>query len=248
MQADIRRKLATAAEVLAFAQAHPDPDPSHVAVVTRLQAAVARADVLAIQQRDGTADQRAATAQRQDVRARMQAQLRHLARVGREALTDRPELQGAFSLPDPSGTFKAFITAARSMLTTATAQQELLVGLGLGSSFVDDLGKAITTFDASTSDAAASKLDHVGARADLSSKADECIHLIQVLDGLNRTRFRDDPELLAEWESARNVVGPFRVRKKKGDVPAATPVAAEAPAAAGAPLIPPAGGEGRAVA
>jgi hypothetical protein len=240
MQADIRRKLATAAEVLAFAQAHPDPDPSHVAVVTRLQASVARADALAIQQRDGTADERAATAQRIEGRARMQDQLRHLARVGREALVANPELQGAFTLPSRDGSQKAFLTAARSMLTTAAAQKDLLVGLGLGGSFVDDLGKALAAYDGAASDGLASKLDHIGARADLESKADECMRLVGVLDGLNRVRFRDNQELLAEWESARNVVGPFRPRKKKGE-PAAAPSAE--PAAGPTPAATPEGGE-----
>lgn len=218
MQARIRTRLATAAEVLAFAQAHPDTDPSHVAVVTRLQAAVARADVLALQQRDGAADEHAARVQRQGARDQLQAQLRHLARVGREALSEHPELQGAFVLPPPAAPLKVFITAARSMLSAATAQKELLVGDGLGTTFVDDLTQAIATFDASTSNASASKLDHIGARAELAAVARECVRMIRVLDGLNRQRFAADPELLAEWMSAQNIVRTGR-RPVGSDVP-----------------------------
>jgi hypothetical protein len=44
-----------------------------------------------------------------------------------------------------------------------------------------------------------------------------------VLDGFNRVRFREDTELLAAWESARNVVGPFR-SSKPSDSPSDTGV------------------------
>ena len=36
--------------------------------------------------------------------------------------------------------------------------------------------------------------------------ADEILQVVRVMDGLNRLRFSNDPELLAAWESASNVV------------------------------------------
>jgi hypothetical protein len=64
-------------------------------------------------------------------------------------------------------------------------------------------------------------LAHIGARADLIAVARELVELAGVLDGINRFRFRNDPELLAAWESARNVVGPF---KRVGEMPVGGPV------------------------
>jgi hypothetical protein len=238
MQGRIRTKLATAAEVLAFAQAHPDTDPSHVAVVTRLQAAVARADVLALQQRDGTADEHAARLQRDDARHQLQAQLRHLARVGLQALSDHPVLQGAFVLPEPAAPLKVFITAARSMLAAATAQKDVLVDAGLGTTFVEDVTQAIATFDATTSNASASKLDHIGARADLDAVTRQCLRLVRVLDGLNRQRFAATPDLLAEWASVQHVT---RIgRRTQGNDPVPVP----APVPLPVPVAPPAQAEG----
>jgi hypothetical protein len=228
MLALIRRKLAAAAEVLAFATKYPDTDPSHVAVVTRLQAAVERADVLAQQQHDGSTEELGAQHQRRDVRRQVEAQIRHLAHVGREALADHPELQGAFTLPRHHAAAKTFITAVRSMLTTATAQKDLLIDRGLGTDFVDDLAKAVADFDASTLEASASRLDHVGATAELPQKTEECMRLIGVLDGLNRKRFADNPDLLAEWISAQHVDrrnGP----RRRGVNPVPEPVAPPVP-------------------
>ncbi len=213
MRGFIRRELEAAARALAFVQAHPSTDPSYTAIVTRLQANVSGADSHAIDQRDGTTNQHAATAQRDAIRAEMQVQLRHLARVAEDALADHPELQGAFALPTPGAALKTFTTAARSMLTTATAQEAVLVGLGLGTSFVSDLAQAMATFEATGSGQSSAKLTHVGARVDLEVTASESLHLMKVLDGLHRTRFRDQPDLMAEWLSARHVVAPSRAKQ-----------------------------------
>ena len=239
MQAEIRRRLATAAQVLEFVQAHPDTDPGYVALVARLQERVARGGTYAIQQRDGSADETAASSQRREIRRLMMARLRHLARVASEALADHPDLQGAFALPNPSAAHMAFITAAKSMLATATAQQALLVGLGLGATFVDDFTKAVATFDAATQGTHVGRRDHVGARAELAAVAEDCIHLTRVLDGLNQTRFRADPELLAEWQSVSNVVTPSRRKKAPAPTPAPAQAQGPAPTPAAAAVAPP---------
>jgi hypothetical protein len=227
METNIRSKLATAAQALAFVQAHPDTDPGYVAVVARLQAAVAQGDALAIQQRDGTANEEAAHSQRQDSRDEMQVQLRHLARVGRDALAAHPELQGAFLLPHSTVTNETFITAAKSMLATMTAQQDMLVGMGLGSTFVADFTAAVATFDAATAEASANRASHAGARNDLTAVARECVHVVRLLNGLNRVRFRDDPELAGEWASVSRL--PKGSKRKKKVAPVPVPVPATAP-------------------
>ena len=40
----------------------------------------------------------------------------------------------------------------------------------------------------------------------------EILVQVRLLDRLVRYRFGDDPELMAAWESARNVTGPFRTK------------------------------------
>ena len=55
-------------------------------------------------------------------------------------------------------------------------------------------------------------LAHVGARADLEAVTEDLMELVALLDGLNRYRFRNNAELTAAWESARNVVGPSQAK------------------------------------
>ena len=49
---------------------------------------------------------------------------------------------------------------------------------------------------------------HIGARVEVDVVADEVVQILRVVDGLNRFRFAGDPDLMAAWRSASNVVGP----------------------------------------
>jgi hypothetical protein len=50
----------------------------------------------------------------------------------------------------------------------------------------------------------------VGASAELDALGEELTQVVRLMDGLNHFRFADDPNSLAGWESASNVVGPPR--------------------------------------
>ena len=49
------------------------------------------------------------------------------------------------------------------------------------------------------------------ASADLLTVADQIVEQVQVLDGLVRFRFGDDPKLMEAWATARSVLEPLRV-------------------------------------
>jgi hypothetical protein len=64
--------------------------------------------------------------------------------------------------------------------------------------------------------------DHVGARAELKAMSDDILQLVVMLDGLNRYRFAGNAELLAAWESAKNVVtGPRPAEEPPVEAPKA---------------------------
>jgi hypothetical protein len=211
MNAEVRRKLEMVVRVRDFSRAHPSTDANYASVLARLEDRIARAEALAAQQRSGRIAENAAAARRVKLRRLLHHQLlRHLIRVGEVASADEPELAHRFQFPRTNGTSKAFVTAARAMLTEAVAQKDLLVKYGLAASLIDDLTKALDQYDAAVEETNAGRRAHVGARADLGAVTEELFKLVQLLDGLNQYRFRDDAEKLAAWVSAKNVVGPFR--------------------------------------
>lgn len=174
-----------------------------------MQSEVRRKLAMAVQQREGSAEERAAVGRRSELRRRMLEELLpHLVDVGREVGQEKADLAGKFRLPSLSP-LRAFRDMTRSMLDLALKERERFVAKGLSRTLLDDLSVAFGEFEDATAAAHEGRRYHVGASADLTLVTGEIVKLVHKLDRLNRYRFRKDPELKAAWESARVVVGPF---------------------------------------
>jgi hypothetical protein len=234
MNAEVRAKLAMGARVREFCRAHPSDDSSHVNLQARLEDRLGRADALAAQERAGRIEERAAADRRWVLRRAMQRKfLRHVIRVGRAAAKQQPDLAGKFVTRDRNANHKDFLVAAKAMLAEAVANKELFVRLGLSPVMLNELAKAVAEFEAVTASGNAGRADHIGARADLSAIAAEVVNIVATLNPFQLYRFETDPELLAAWSSAQEVVGPRRVRSPApptGDEP--SPPAGQSGAAA----------------
>jgi hypothetical protein len=130
--------------------------------------------------------------------------------VGRVAAKQKGELANQFPLPPANATNQALLTAARATLEKATAQQEVLVSLGMSVQAVGDLAKALGEFEQTLEATRAGRREHVGARADLDAIGAEIAEQVQLLDGVVQYQFGTDAELMGAWGSARNVLGPFK--------------------------------------
>jgi hypothetical protein len=232
MLADVRRKLAMAVRVWDFFQAHPSDEEAHKALLEQFRERLARADALAVRQRAGAAEERAAVARRKELRLRIWTELLpHLVRVGQVLAIDRPELSRQFQLPYKNSTFRVFRDMTRAMLDIAMAERAAFEGKGLSRTLLDDLTLMFGEFEQASVAANSGRRAHIGARADLLEVTGELVGLVKQLDGLARYRFRLDTGLSAAWKSASDVVGPF------GSGPA------EEPASEGEPEKPAAGGK-----
>ncbi len=205
----VRSRLDMAARVREFFRAHPVEGQGDIAALTRFGELIGRADQLAAQQRNGVVATRAATLQRRAVRNALQSRLvRYLVAVGAVAVKGREELQAQFRLPRVSVPHRTFLTAVKAMLAKAESQRELLVSRGMSESLLADLTEGVAEFEATLEASHAGRRDHVGASAELAEVSSAILEQVRLLDGLVRYRFGDNPELMAAWQSARNVVGP----------------------------------------
>jgi hypothetical protein len=234
MNRTVRRKLTMATRVLEFARAHPSTDASWVSMVTRLEDRLARADALAIQERNGRADKRSAAEERRGARQQMESLLRHLIRVVGSAAAQDVGIPGTFLMPRTGAPYRTFVAAAKAMLAAATPHREALIAFGLGETLIAELEKSVAAFDAASVGFDKGRREHTGARGDLEAVADQVTDLARLLDGLVMARFRKDAELLAAWQSARNIDGPTRLTARDTPAPAettesATPVADQPP-------------------
>jgi hypothetical protein len=209
MRTQIRLKLGMATRARDFCRAHPDPNERYTATVGRLESQLTRAEAMATQQDAGQAAVHASTARRAELRRVLREQpLRHLARIADAASVSDPGLGARFKLPAGNISHQAFLVRARAMAAEAVTHRELFIGFGLPESFLDDLTAALNTYGQAVTDANAATSARVGARADLEAVTTDIMHLVQELDAMHRYRFRDNAELLAAWESARNVAWP----------------------------------------
>jgi hypothetical protein len=200
---------------LEFSRAHPMDSPGYVTALKQLEEQLARADQLAREQRRGTAEVRAATARKDELkRSIRRSQLVHLAAVAGRAAKEVPELAQKFDLPRIPFRSLAFKAAARAMLEEAQRQKELLVKHGLVEEVLESLAHSLDQFDEAVERGAEGRRVHIGAAADLEAVAGEVVQIVRLLDGLNRFRFADQPDLLAAWGAASNVIGPPHAGEK----------------------------------
>ncbi|HBB96050.1 MAG TPA: hypothetical protein DC054_11730 [Blastocatellia bacterium] len=78
--------------------------------------------------------------------------------------------------------------------------------------FIDDMNASILKLNNTMSKQSSAVGDHVGARAAIEAKLDECMTVLRKLDPIMRNKYADDPATLAEWTSASHVE---RAPKKK---------------------------------
>jgi hypothetical protein len=207
--------------VLEYTRQHRDTSPAFVAAVARLQERLARAQHLAQQQLDGRSAVHVATARKRELRRLIRrTHLHHLSSVAAVASVEEPELDLKFALPRGTTTYQEFQTAASGMAAEAQSRKELLLKHGLAEEVLTALGVALEQFEVVVEQGAAGRLAHVGATADLDRVAEEVVQIVKVMSGLVHVRFAGQPELLAAWESASNVVAaPKAEDKPEGGAP-----------------------------
>jgi hypothetical protein len=82
----------------------------------------------------------------------------------------------------------------------------LLVKHGLVDSVLQNLIQSLDEFDGMVEQGSQGRAAHVGASSELENVATELVQVVNVMDGLNRFRYRKDGELLSSWAGLSNVL------------------------------------------
>jgi hypothetical protein len=207
MNRRVTRRLEMGARALEFSEAHPVDSPGYATAVQQLKEQLARAEQLGKEQERGITEVHAATARRNELKRSIRwSQLLHVAGVAERAAREVPELLQKFDLPRVPNRNLGFSTVARTMFEEAERHKDMLIKHGLVEQMLDSLGQSLDQFDDVMQHGAEGRRVHIGARANLEVVADEVVQIVKILDGYNRYRFTAQPDLLAAWTSARNVV------------------------------------------
>ncbi|HXE56971.1 MAG TPA: hypothetical protein VNK43_03145 [Gemmatimonadales bacterium] len=206
MTTQIRRVIDMLLRVLMFSRANPSDDPGHATTLSRLEERAARMQALVAQEKSGRIAVRAAVVTKRELRRAIQEALVMLARIAASVTREEPEIVVRLSLPRPHSSQQEFLAGSRVVVTEAEEHREVLVKYGMPPAFLEELSTLLDRYQTAIDEKNAGLAAHVGASADLHSVAAEVRALVKLLDAVNRRRFRNEPEKLAQWRSAKDVV------------------------------------------
>lgn len=200
--------LEVCGRVVAFTQVHPVADAGELPVLREFQHLAARLLALEAEQRHAGSVRRASTLERRELRAGIHQHLQHLVAVARGVYRDQPEQPVRFQLPDTKRRHQEIISMAQDMNEQAMAEHDRFLRHGLQPGCCEQLAAQLVEYERIRSDGAMALADRRSATVEMQRVRKALMERLHQLDGVIRYRFRDRPEILAAWESARNIPWP----------------------------------------
>lgn len=209
MEIRMQGKLVMEMRLGDFTVAHPFDDGPASELAARYREKVARQQLLVDVQRHGEKGRKAQVVRAKEVRKEMSAvPLRHLAALAPSLRSERPDLAALIGQPASRFTAVEFRSAVHAILAGIQAEHDVLRAKGMSEETIPTLTRLVAEYEAAISNTNAERRAHVGARAEMKQLDRELMQLARQLDGMVAIHFRDQPDLLAAWKSARNVAWP----------------------------------------
>lgn len=225
MQKRLRKQLERASRVLVFCREHAADLTGYQDVVTRLEEQITRADGIAGQATATGLATREAMAERDQLRAEVNAGLRLLSRIARSAGQEAVGAPIVIAFPNPGSNVREYLYGARLAVATAQEREPLLEKHGLPAGFLaelstrlDSLGRLLTRRDESAQAT-------VFAHRDLKTVTSGLVLTVAQLHAIASYRFRGNPAALRTWATASDIrIGPRRPVVTEEAVPLPLPL------------------------
>ena len=152
----------------------------------------------------GKGGARERTVSKATARAALYEHLLAINVTARALALDTPGLETKFRMPR-SGTDQALLTAGLAFAADAVPLAGTFQQHEMPANFIDELHADIAALEEALSGRVRSRDAHVAATAALEATVERGIKAVQRLQAIVRNKFRDDPAVLAAWESASHV-------------------------------------------
>ena len=193
----------------------PRATAAHAEVVTTINALEAAAQ----NQTSGSGESEGGVDRREEIARDLRDYLKEVNRTARTLEPEHPGIRPTFRLPK-SGSYPALIAAAQTIIAKATTLQASFEAAGMPSTFLTDLNALVAAFLAASGQKHGGGLTRVEGTAALRARASLGMIAADKLGACVRNHFRNVPEILAAWESARHVE---RAPRRSKDTPNPTP-------------------------
>ncbi len=208
MRTAVTLRLEMGAKAAAFCKAHPDSNPRTAQVAAQLIELSDRADKLLEQNRASRATVATAVVDKLTLRQAVSADLQALMRISRQAGHQHAEITIHRGVPLSRCTEGDFIQTARAALGQATELLDTMAPFGLSEELLTSIGQGLDAYKAAVDRKNTAVGDRVGAQAELTAIARQIMGVVASLDAVYVPRFKNSPDQLAKWQSARNVPWP----------------------------------------
>jgi len=221
MQVRFRKQLERASRVLVFCREHPSDLAGYQQAVTRLEEQLVLADQIVGQAKAGGTATKEAMAERNQLRAEVNAQLRLLARIARSAGQEAIGTPIVISFPNPGSSFREFGYGARQAIAAAKEREEVLVKYGLAPDFLASITSRLEEMERWLTRRDEALQSRVYAHRDLQAVISLMVLTVAQLHAVNSYRFRGEPAALRTWTSASSTqIGPRKVAEGSEPEPA----------------------------
>jgi len=208
MRTAVTLRLEMGAKAAAFCKAHPDSNPRTAQVAAHLIELSDRADKLLEQNRASRAAAATAVLDKVTLRQAVAVDLRALMKISRQAAHKHPEITVHQGVPLSQCTEADFLATARAALASATELLEIMTPFGLSEELLASISQGLDAYKAAIDRKRDAVGNRVGAQADMTDVARQIMGVVASLDAVHTLRFKNTPDLLAAWHSARNVPWP----------------------------------------
>ena len=210
MNINLRVKVAMAVRVRDLLLANPFGDAPADQVSAQFVEKVGRAQAMLTQQEAGEMASRTSTRHRRLLRREMlRLPVRHLLKIAKSVAAEHPEVASGLRRPAFGRSEEVFQASVRAIAREAESHRALFLEHGMSEESLEELSQMLQAYEAAVHDSNAGRRAHTGARAELKAVTRDLMRLLQQLDGIVLYRFRDRPDLMGAWESARNIAWPL---------------------------------------
>jgi hypothetical protein len=175
---------------------------------------VERVDALLTQKETGEQASRTSTAHRQELRRAIgKVTLRHVLKVATLLAPTHPDVSAGMRRPPAGKSEESFLARVKAIVQEVETHKDLFLQAGLSAAGFDELKQQVGAYEQAMANARAARRDHTGAQTETREQMRQLMRVVQMLDGIVGLRFRDKPDVVGAWRSARNVAWPVTLPK-----------------------------------
>lgn len=145
------------------------------------------------------------------------ASLRHIARFARIIEDEDQTFENKFIMPRSNLSTQALRDTARSFAADALTNKAKFVAYDMDADFVDELNEDLADFENAYNLQSSAGIQSVGANADIDDILDRMLDAKRKADPIVRYIYRNNPQKLAEWQTASHVERAQRKKKTESE-------------------------------